>query len=144
MIDQLFNAGGIQSLEKTVQFAARRHELLAHNIANFSTPNFRAKDVSVNDFRAALGQAIDQRRRRFGGERGELEFAGTREVVSGPRGLRLNPAQSSGNILFHDRNDRDLERTMQSLVENLAVFRFATDMMRSRMEMLNVAIRERI
>ena len=48
------------------------------------------------------------------------------------------------NLLFHDGNDRDLERTMQDLVENFMSFRLATELLRSRFELINTAIRERI
>lgn len=144
MIDQLLNADALPSLERTTQFAARRHELITHNIANLSTPNFQPLDVSTANFQQSLGDAIDRRRQRFGGSRGPLEFEGTSEVkISGDR-LHLTPATASGNVLFHDRNNRDLERSMQSLVENLAVFRLATDLMKSRMDLLNSAIRESI
>ena len=46
LIDHLLNADALPSLERTVQFAARRQELIAHNIANLSTPNFQPLDVS--------------------------------------------------------------------------------------------------
>lgn len=144
LIDQVLNSDALPSLERTVQFAARRQELIAHNIANLSTPNFQPKDVSVGGFQKSLGEAIDRRRQRFGGMRGPLEFKGNREVEVAGQGLRLKPGQSTGNILFHDRNNRDLERTMQAMVENLTVFRAATDLMKSRLDLLNTAIRERI
>ncbi len=144
LIDHLLNSEALPSLERTVQFAARRQELIAHNIANLSTPNFQPRDVSPADFQRSLGAAIDRRREKFGASRGPLEFEGNREVRVEGEGLRLEPRQDSGNVLFHDRNNRDLERTMQSMVENLAVYRFATDMLRSRMELLNTAIRERL
>lgn len=144
LVDHLLNDGALPTLERTIQFAARRQDLIAHNIANLSTPNFQPRDVSVADFQRSLGEAIDRRRRRMGGPRGELDFQGNREVRPSPGGLELRPRQPSGNVLFHDRNDRDLERTMQALVENLAAFRVATDLYRSRLDVINTAIRERI
>lgn len=69
----------------------------------------------------------------------------TREIEIGRDGsLRLNPRTSSGNILFHDRNNRDLERTMQSLVENASAFRVATDLLRNRTTALRDAMAERV
>ena len=144
MLDQLLNSGAVQTLEWSAQFAARRHEILAHNIANLSTPNFQAKDVSTSAFQHSLGDAVDRRRREFGGSRGPIRFEGTGEVEVTSQGLRLNPGTSSGNILFHDRNDRDLEKSMQALVENLAAFRLATDLLKSRMDILNASIRETV
>lgn len=144
-IDQIFAADAIPALAKGVQFAARRQELVAHNIANVSTPGFQQVDVSVEGFRAALAQAVDRRRAAPAGTRGDLEFPSTREVQVDERGgLRLTPQTPSGNILFHDRNNRDIERLMQDLVENVAAFRMATDLLRGRVELINAAIRERL
>ena len=96
-----------------------------------------------------LAEAIDRRRQgetgSIGGTHGELGLETTREVEVGAGGrLRLNPRTSSGNILFHDRNNRDLERTMQSLVENASVFRVATDLYRNRTTLLRDAMAERV
>jgi flagellar basal-body rod protein FlgB len=143
-IDGLTNSGALPSLERTMQFAARRQELIAHNIANLSTPNFQPLDVSVSSFQTTLADAVDRRRERFGSSRGELELESTREVHITGQGLQLTPQTPSGNILFHDRNNRDLERQMQSMVENLTVFRTAADLFKSRMDLLNTAIRERL
>jgi flagellar basal-body rod protein FlgB len=144
-IDQLTNAGAIPALEASVQFAARRQSLIAHNIANFSTPNYEPSDVSVTNFHSQLGDAIDRRREAFGGHRGDLHLRDTREVSQGQDGrLRLSPGASGRNVLFHDRNSRDLERTMQDLVENVASFRVATDLLKSRIDLLRTAISERV
>jgi flagellar basal-body rod protein FlgB len=144
-IDQLTNADSIPVLEKSLQFAARRQDLIAHNIANLSTPNFQPMDVSVGGFREQLADAVDRRRARFGGQRGDLEMRSTREVRTDARGrLALTPDASGRNVLFHDRNNRDLERTMQDLVENVAMFRVSSDLLKSRLSLIRSAIAERV
>ena len=137
------NSGAIPALEALAQFSAQRHRIIAGTIANFYTPDYRPRDVSTGAFQQALGEAIDRRRDRPG-PAGPLPLRSTREVEVGPRGrLTLRPATSSSNVLFHDRNNRDLERTMQALAENVGVFRLATDLLRSRHESLRLAISER-
>ena len=145
IIDQLNSAGAMPVLEKMIRFAGARHTLITHNIANLETPNFQPLDVDPASFQAKLAEAVDDRRNVNGGVSGGLEFASTREVevLSGGR-LVLNPRTSSGNILMHDRNNRDLERTMQALVENASMFRVATDLLRSRTTMLRNAMSERV
>lgn len=148
MIDGLVNADSIPVLEAAMQFAARRHSVIQHNIANLTTPGFQTRDVSVEDFHEALGEAVEHRRaasRGEGGTRGgQLEFEGNSEVKMHPDGtMELRPRTPTGNILFHDRNDRDLEKSMQALAENVAAFRVASEFLRGRYEMLNTAIRER-
>ncbi|HVZ92892.1 MAG TPA: hypothetical protein VG797_00125 [Phycisphaerales bacterium] len=142
-ISDLLNSGSLPVLETAAQFAGRRQTLLAHNIANLSTPNFQPADVSVKDFQASLAEAVD-RRRKQGGDGAPLDLKPTREIeMKAGGGLALTPRTGTGNVLFHDRNTRDLERLMQDLAENTAAFRVATDLFKSRLELINQAIRER-
>jgi flagellar basal-body rod protein FlgB len=145
LIGDITNSGAIGSLELTVRFAGARQRLIAHNIANLDTPDFQQVDASPKVFQQALQAAIDDRRLRTGGEHGELNFTGNAEVRREADGqLCVTPSTPSGNILFHDRNNRDLERLMQDNAENAATFRVATDLLRSRYEILRAAIAERV
>lgn len=144
LIDQLTNADAIPTLEAMVQFSGQRQKLIAHNIANFDTPDFQAMDVSPAAFQRQLGDAVERRRERFGGIRGPIELESSDEVRQTDSGLSLTPRPISRNIMFHDRNNRDLERTMQDLVENVAVFRVASELLKSRVDLLRSAISERV
>lgn len=144
LIDQVNSAGALPVLEQTMRLAGQRQKLIAHNIANISTPDFRPLDVSIDDFRSVLRDAVHQRRRETGGMHGQLKLESTTELKFGRRGeLALNPKTPQGNILFQDRNNRDLERMMQDLAENAAVFRTAGELMRSQMDQLRRAMSER-
>ncbi len=144
-ISDLTNAGAIPVLEATMRFAAQRQRLIAHNIANLSTPDFRPLDVSVPAFQKSLREAVEARRAGRTAPGAPLQMGRNPEVEVAPDGaLRLSPRTPSANILFHDRNNRDLERTMQDLVENAAAFRVASDLLRSRYQLLNSAVAERV
>lgn len=143
MIEALVNGEGIDVLERTLQFAGRRHALIAHNVANLSTPRFQPADVDPASFRSALGEAIEKRRETHPGRRGELPVENTKQVRFGRDSVSLRPRAAGHNVLFHDRNDRDLERTMQALAENTLVYRQAAELIRSRFNLLTMAIRER-
>lgn len=144
MIEGLFNTGSMPVLERTVQFTARRHELIADNVANFSTPNYRPADLDVSEFQQALGKAIDARRSRGGSFRGGLELADTRSMHFGTNHIDAKPAYRDDYILFHDRNNRSLERTMKDLAENALAHNGAIQMLRNQFDLLEVAIRERV
>ena len=149
IIDQLDTAGALPALEKMIRFAGARHTVIAHNIANLETPGFLPVDVDPKAFQNRLAEAIEARREGDtgvrGGGHGELDIGSTREIESLPGGrLRLNPRTHSGNILFHDQNNRDLERTMQDMVENATTFRAATDLYRNRTTLLRDAMAERV
>lgn len=143
MINGVTNAGSLPTLERLMQFAGARHRVIANNIANLSTPGFRPADVSVADFQASLRQAADERRATRGG-RGDLSPADTDQVQFLRDRIDLSPTPSGEGVLFHDGNDRDVERMMQDMVENFMVFRQAAQLLRSRVGVLNAAIRERL
>ena len=144
MINGVTNADAVGVLERMIQFAGQRHRLIVNNIANLSTPGFRPKDVSVAAFQRQLGEAIDARRAGSGASGGDLLLEDSQEVTIRPDGMVLHPRPVGDNILFHDGNDRNVERLMQDLVENFLVFRTAAELLRSRFDLINTAIRERI
>ena len=152
MIEQLANSGPLPALEMAIRFAAGRQRVIAHNIANISTPNFQPTDVSPRAFQKVLGEAIDARRGRTGGLDGDLTWSATREIAPAGRStsrgrssdaLELTARTDSDGVLVHDRNNRDVERLMQANAENAAVFRVATELRRQHTTMLNMAISER-
>lgn len=145
MLVDLADSGSIPALAATLQFAAARQRLIASNVANLSTPDYRQLDVSPGEFRARLDEAIQNRRRETGGAHGDLRFRASRSFGMTDRGqLQLNPHPISRGILFHDRNNRDLERLMQDQAENAATFRVAGDLLRTRVDLLRSAISERV
>jgi len=145
IIQELSNAGASPSLEMMLRFAGQRQQILAHNIANIDTPNFQGKDVDPKEFQRVLGEAIDKRRAKNGGAFGELEMESTRQIETDKSGnLRLNPSTATDGVLFHDRNQRDIERMMQDLVENASVYRVAADLLRQQRAQVLGAISQRV
>lgn len=145
MMDELSSSGSIPTLEKLLSFAGQRQRIISHNIANIDTPDFRQVDVSVSGFQKALSEAVNERRARTGGQQGDLVLNETNELTTGPSGaLILRPKTNGRGILAHDRNNRDLETLMKDLVENAATFRLASDLLRSRFDLLRSAIAERV
>lgn len=140
MLDGMLGQSSIPALERSLQFMAARHKLLASNIANADTPGYRPVDVDPRRFEAALGQAIEESQvDRQGG----LVFDESAPVAFTGQGVELRPEVTADNVLFHDDNDRSLERLMQRLTENVASFRAASQLMRKQFDLINSAIRER-
>lgn len=131
------------ALERTAQFTQQRHKRILHNIANLSTPNFRPADLSVEEFRASLGRAIDDRRKRSGGPQGELEMRNPPHSQNQSHSIASRPSLSRDNILFHDRNDRSLEHQMQNLAENTMTHNAAIEFMKNQFNLLESTIQER-
>ncbi|MBL0922067.1 MAG: hypothetical protein IBJ10_08050 [Phycisphaerales bacterium] len=144
-IRELANADALPALEATVRFAGARQKILAHNIANADTPDFVQKDVAPADFQRLLSSAVDRRRDRWGGHRGDLEWTQTRAIRADDHGgFRLEPVEPRRGLMFHDRNNRDVERLMQDMVENVGQHRVATELLRSRYAILGTAIAGRV
>jgi flagellar basal-body rod protein FlgB len=143
LIQDLENAGSLPVLGQMLQFGAQRQKLLVHNIANMETPDFRPVDVSIKDFQKNLAKAVDQRRAQTGGMQGDLSVDDSREITQNQGALSLHPRTPSGNILYHDRNNRDLERMMQDLAENSLNYKATVDLMRRENDLLRSAISQR-
>jgi flagellar basal-body rod protein FlgB len=144
VIKGLFDTGAMPILERTAQFTAARHEIIAHNIANGSVPNFVSETASVESFQEQLGDAIDQRRGRGGIFGGRFDVRDSRQIRFSPNDLELDPEPMNENLLFHDRNNRSLEHQMKDLAENAMAHNMALTMIRNHLDLLQVAIRERV
>jgi flagellar basal-body rod protein FlgB len=141
MIDSLFNSGSLPVLERVVQFTNARHQVLANNIANLSTPGFQPTELAPTGFQAALQQALDERRQSADPASAPLNMADTAQLSFQPGGIAARPEPAHEGILFHDGNNRDLERLMQHLAENTLTHNVAIDLMRNEFATLRTAIR---
>jgi flagellar basal body rod protein FlgB len=165
MLDGLTNSDGIAALERLMQFTGQRHRLIVNNVANLSTPGFRPADVSPAAFQRQLGEAIDAKRAGRANAAGAivgdglfddapgaggaaarqpLDLRSTKEIDVTADRMILHPQPVADNILFHDGNDRSVERIMQDLVENFMTYRMAAQFLRSRLDQISTAIRERV
>lgn len=145
MIHGMFDSGAMPALERMAQFTGERNKLIAHNIANFTTPYYKPVDLDTGAFQQQLRDAIDRRRGGTHPQRGALDLGTNGPARVGRNGqVAFTPTQSNENILFHDQNNRDLERTMQDLVENALVHRASIDLIKNQFDMLETAIRGRL
>ncbi len=140
MIDGFLGNSSLPALERSMQFMAARQRLLVANLANAETPGYRPTDVDPRAFQGALKEALDEGRVDA---QGGLAFEDSAPVAFSDSGVELKPEVLADNILFHDGNDRSLERAMQHLTENVNAFRAASQLLRHQFELINVAIRER-
>ena len=144
MIDAIFDKGALPVLERVTQFTQQRHRVLSHNIANLSTPFFEPSDLNPKAFQATLRDAIDRRRQGPNPQTGSLAIGQTDQLRFNEYGLETRPQETNDGILFHDRNNRDLERTMQHLSENAMTHNAAIEMLRNEFSLLRSAVREQV
>ncbi|MAX23741.1 MAG: flagellar basal body rod protein FlgB [Phycisphaeraceae bacterium] len=141
-IKGMLDGGALPVLERFTQFTAERHKVLTHNIANFSTPFFKPRDLSVESFQDTLADAVQKRRRQVNPTGGPLRPGNTQQVTFGKDGMMVQADPTHENILFHDQNNRDLERTMQKLAENTLSHNMGIELLKNQFDLLRSAIRE--
>jgi len=144
MIKGMFDAGALPTLERLVQFTGARHKVLTDDIANLSTPYFKPRDLSPKDFQKALRRAIDGRRETATPENGPLRMQDTQQLRFGDGRIDIRPKDTNDGILYHDQNNRDLERLMQHLAENTLTHSVGVELIRSEFGIMQTAIRERV
>lgn len=136
MIQGLFQSTALPALEQTTAFAQRRHELLAGNIANIDTPDYRARDLSVENFEDSLAEAI--RTQRSGGSE---SFASPGRL---PRDPMDGPRRAMETLVYHDGSDVNLEAQVTEMAKNQHLHNMAISLMRSQFSVLRAAISERV
>jgi flagellar basal-body rod protein FlgB len=121
-------------LEKVAAFGERRSTVLASNVANIDTPNYRRRDLPVQEFERSLREAIHGGVSRTDGQ------------STGPAGLppeMIRPREAgSPSLTFQDNSDRSIEREMMEMTKNLSMQSFAVTLLTTQMGMLQAAIRE--
>ena len=121
MVEGMFERGSVPVLESLVRFSAARHRVIATNLANVETAGYRAQDLPVEAFRAALARAFEA-----------------------PR-LDLRPqAAADAGPLKPNGNNVDLDMEMGRMVRNATVHQTAASLLAHQFAMLREAIAERV
>ena len=127
-------------LQQVMSFTESRHEVLVNNITNFDTVGYKMKDLPVAEFNQALGQAVQKR--NSGGASAEFEMQSTQHLQWDSQGrLQTKPKEiQDQNILFHDRNNRFVEKQMSAMSKNALLHNVSAELLRQRYGTLKMAI----
>ena len=113
-------------------FAQRRQEILAGNVANLDTPDYRARDLDLGDFQNALAESIQAAERRPA----NIEPTTRDDLFAGPR-------KATEQVVFHDGSDVSMEQQVKEIAKNQHLHSLAVTTMRSQFALLRAAITER-
>lgn len=148
MLDRLFDSSTIPLLLKTAAFTERRHEVLAGNVANVSTPDYRTRDLPVAQFRAALDEAVARRRPVDSSGHGSWSYTAIPDA--GPAGEDGFPGSlfraldsSRGAVTFQDGNNRSIEQEVMEITKNSLMQTLAIEVMNAQFSRLQAVISER-
>lgn len=121
--------------EKALSFRAQRSEVLANNIANADTPNYKARDL---DFASVLAQQSER------AQKGTFQMARTNSQHIAAEGLDIgapdlqyrNPMQAS-----IDKNTVDPQLEQAAFAENSVQFQASFTLLNSKFKGLMNALR---
>ncbi len=130
-IERLFNESNAPLLEQMLRFTAARHQFIAENVVNISTPNYKQKDLSLDKFQQLLAARVEQKRSSAPGSVG-FDDVGA-EVDEPRRGL-----------LFHDGNNRSMEQLMTDQAKNGMMHNLVIELLRHQFQTMEMALKERV
>lgn len=139
----LMNRGATPALVATWSFTHARHKLIAENVANMSTPGYKANRLDYAEFQRVLGKAL---KRRGADPAKPLVIEGSSQYRTDRRGrLVFTPTAKPGdNVVFHDGTNMSIEREMAELASNAMLHEMTTTLLDGRFEALRKAIRGRV
>lgn len=114
MLEQIFNSSNFNYLPRAMTAAGIRQEVIANNIANVNTPNFRKSNVEFEELlaREIYGEESD----------GKLKMARTHDkhLPYVPLEFRAEPTieQDNSTIMRVDDNNVDIDIEMATLAKN--------------------------
>jgi flagellar basal-body rod protein FlgB len=100
-------SGTINNLENSLKYATIKQKVIAQNIANVDTPNYKAKEVLKPSFQSELKVAMQANRT----DARHLSFSNSTET----RGSVVSRPNSQYN---HNGNSVDIDKEMSELAEN--------------------------
>jgi flagellar basal-body rod protein FlgB len=125
MMDESFNV-----LENVIHFTNKRHKVIASNIANIDTPDFRAKDLEF--------------RKVFNEERLGLSNTHKNHITLETEENRNNGAKVfETNLLWGDRNNVELDIEVAKMTENALLNKASVELLSKKIRMFKNAVKGR-
>jgi flagellar basal-body rod protein FlgB len=139
MIDSLLTSPTVRMLEQTLSFTEQRHQVLAEDMANITTPGYVQRDLSVAQFQKALRDAITRSR---GSRNNSFEPKSEEDLVFEAGGSRVYAAakEKPVGVPFHDRSVRSMEYLMSEMADNALAHNIAAQFLKSKYDQLARAI----
>ena len=125
-IERMVNEGSMPLLEQMIRFTAARHDLIASDVVNISTPGYKQKDLDLPMFQHMLAERVEQ---RDASGPGSVDFSDVQQEVDEPR----------RGMLFHDGANRSMEQLMSDQAKNALMHNVAIELLRQQYQTLEAA-----
>jgi flagellar basal-body rod protein FlgB len=121
LMTELLRPEGLDLCAKMLDYAALRHKVVANNIANINTPNFRRSDVE-------FAQELDRVLREKG--------------IEGVRNLRLRVTKPNETPIRADGNNASVDKDMAVLAENAITYQIYAQLIARKFRKIREILRE--
>ena len=144
IFENTISRGSIAVMEKMTAFTEERHKVLANNIANIDVVGYKMQDIAADKFANVLYSAAQSRKTR--GTSASLQLKHNRNFSYNTRDhLQVKRIEiKNENILFHDNNNRFIEKEFVKMSKNSGKHRMVTEMLRQQYGLLQAAISGRV
>ncbi len=122
--------GTIALLEKALDYSIVKQNVIAHNIANADTPNYKAKDVQ---FSAYLHDALEKRI--------QAKRTDERHIPFQSRDPQIQITTRKNLRYHHNGNSVDIDYEMAELAKNQIYYQTMTDILSGKLRTLQTVIR---
>ncbi len=112
-------------LERVVRQASIRNDILASNIANVDTPNYRAKDVKFS-------QALDNEM--------SMTITDARHIQAGSGGNGSGEIQEDDTKPWADKNNVEMDQEVAKMTENGMIFEAGITLLKKKIQMFKNAL----
>ncbi|MCD6156123.1 MAG: flagellar basal body rod protein FlgB [Candidatus Atribacteria bacterium] len=120
-------------LERGLDFAAQRQELLASNIANVETPGYKRRDL---DFESLL-KGLEEQDNRIG-----LARTSPRHLSGSVKNEEGFPVKEESITIRDDGSSVDVEREMVTLLENGLYYQVLSKLTSGKFRLLYTVLKE--
>lgn len=144
----------ISLLEQVVNFTQARHGVLAGNIANIDTPEYKTRDLSPAKFQDSLKEAMEARRQQSSttyqspGSSSNLIISSAHVTKAASNALPYDDMRevkdSMKHIVYHDGHDVSLEAQVTEVAKNQSMHNMAITLLSFQFRQLGSAISERV
>lgn len=134
MFPDLFN--DVNLLQKGLDAAQLRQDVIANNIANVDTPGFKASHV---EFETLMQQALSEDDDTFVGKRTNPKHIAIGSADS-PEEVQARVVQDSDSTMRMDENNVDVDAQMVEMIKNSVYYNTLTLKLSNQLDRLKMAI----
>jgi flagellar basal-body rod protein FlgB len=126
----IFDKMGVPTFRKYLDLSAYRHKLVSGNVANASTPGYRAKDIDFEqEFQSATGKTNHLE--------GVTTQSGHIPLGSHPQKA---PKVAQDKVQEGEMNSVDIDREVSNMTQNELLYTIGAKLLQRRFEGLRTAI----